>query len=170
MIKTIFIFVVGFLSVFQGYAQTDSLNKRPPFELKLFVDDSKSFSLPVGETKYISNDTILNIFPGEKLFLEATITNNRVTNFRVVNEIKDASKTLTIDFQQKAKGKVHQFMTLTVTNPFDKKLHYKAMMNLLRNNKWVNTNVYPVLPNIKGIEMWTDPIAILALGSFELND
>lgn len=170
MNKIILIFVAGFLSVFQGHAQTDTSNKRPPFELKLLVDDSKSFSLPVSETSYISNDTILQIFPGEKLFVEVTIVNNRATRLQTVKEIKDASKTLIIDFQQKANGKVHQFMTLTVTNPFNKQLRYKAMMNLLRNNKWVNTNVYPVLPNIKGTEMWTDPIVILALGSFELKD
>lgn len=170
MNKIILIFVTGFLSVFQSYAQTDTSNIRPPFELKLLVDDSKSFSLPVPETSYISNDTILQIFPGEKLYVEVTIVNNRATRLQTVKEIKDASKTLIIDFQQKANGKVHQFMTLTVTNPFNKQLRYKAMMNLLRNNKWVNTNVYPVLPNIKGTEMWTDPITILALGSFELKD
>lgn len=170
MLKTIIIFMAGFLSVFQGYAQTDNSNKRPPFELKLLVDDSKSFSVPISESNYVNNDTILYVFPGEKLFVEATILNNRATKLRVVPEIKDAGKTLIVDFQQKANGRVHQFMTLTITNPFNKQLRYKAMMNLLKNNKWQNTSVYPVLPNIKGIEMWTDPITTLAIGSFELKD
>jgi len=154
----------------QPTVQTVNSNKRQPFQLKLLIDDSKSFSLPVNETDYVINDTILYIFAGEKLFVESTLTNNRVTKLRVVNEIKDPSKTFVIDFQQKTTGKVHQMMSLTISNPYNKQLRYKAMMNLLQNNKWVNTSVYPVLPNIKAIEMWQAPITMLALGSFELKD
>ena len=59
---------------------------------------------------------------------------------------------------------------LTIDNPFDKQLHYKATMNLMKNKKWVNTSVYPVMPKLKSIEMWPDIITSLALVSFELKD
>ncbi len=171
MIKKIWILVIFSLIINQGYAQTElSNNKRPAFELKLFVNDQQFYSAPMGETNYITNDSIIQIFPGEKLYVEADLINNRLTNFQIVKEIKDKNKTLVIDFQQTTKGKIHEQMILTIDNPFDKQLHYKAMMNLMKNKKWVNTSVYPVMAKLKSIEMWPDLITSLALVGFELKD
>jgi hypothetical protein len=170
MIRKILVLIIGTLIINQVYGQTDKSNKRPAFDLKLYVNDSQFYNAPMGETNYIINDSIIQIFPGEKLFVEAEIINNKLTNFRVVNEIKDKSKTLVIDFQQTTKGKVHEQMILTIDNPFDKQLQYRAMMNLMKNKKWVNTSVYPVMPRLKSIEMWPDLITSLALVGFELKD
>jgi hypothetical protein len=170
MKKTILILVIGFLMINQGYSQTHNSNKRLAFDLKLFVDDNQFYNSPMGETNYIINDSIVQIFPGEKLLIEAEVINNRLTNFRIVNDIKDKSKTLVVDFQQTVKGKVHEQMILSIDNPFDKQLRYKAMMNLMKNNKWVKTSVYPVMPRLKAIEMWPDLITSLALVGFELED
>lgn len=40
------------------------------------------------ESNYIINDSIVQIFPGEKLLIEADVINDKLTNFRVVNEIR----------------------------------------------------------------------------------
>jgi hypothetical protein len=170
MIRKILVLIMGILIINQVYGQTDKSNKRPAFDLKLYVNDSQFYNAPMGETNYIINDSIIQIFPGEKLFVEAEIINNKLTNFKVVNEIKDKSKTLVIDFQQTTKGKVHEQMILTIDNPFDRQLQYKAMMNLMKNKKWVSTSVYPVMPRLKSIEMWPDLITSLALVGFELKD
>jgi hypothetical protein len=170
MLKTILILIIGSLMIHQGYCQTHDSNKRLAFDLKLFVDDNQFYNSPMGETNYIINDSIVQIFPGEKLFIEAEVVNNKLTNFRIVNDIKDKSKTLVVDFRQTIKGKVHEQMTLSIDNPFDKQLRYKAMMNLMKNNKWVKTSVYPVMPGLRGIEIWPDLITSLALVGFELED
>jgi hypothetical protein len=170
MIRKILFLIMGILIINQVYGQADKSNKRPAFDLKLFVNDTQFYNAPMGETNYIINDSMIQIFPGEKLFVETEIINNKLTNFRVVNEIKDKSKTLVIDFQQTTKGKVHEQMILTIDNPFNKQLQYKAMMNLMKNKKWVSTSVYPVLPRLKSIEMWSDLITSLALVAFELKD
>jgi len=171
MIKKILIPIICSLMISQGYGQTDKSNKkRPAFELKLFVNDQQFYNAPMGETNYIINDSIIQIFPGEKLFVEADVINNKLTNFQVVKEIRDKNKTLEIDFQQTSKGKIHEQMILTIDNPFDRELYYKAMMNLMKNKKWVNTSVYPVLAKLKSIEMWPDLITSLALVGFELKN
>jgi Zn-dependent metalloprotease len=170
MIRKILVLIIGTLMIGQVNAQTDKANIRPAFELKLNVNDSIFYNASMSESKYIINDSIIQIFPGEKLFVEAENVNNKLTNFKVVNEIKDKSKTLVFDFKQTTKGKVHGEMILTIENPFDKQLQYRAMMNLMRNQKWVNTSVFPVRPRLKCMEIWADLITSLALVGFELKD
>jgi hypothetical protein len=170
MIKKILILIVTSLIIYQGYSQTDKSNKRPAFDLKLFVNDDQFYNAPMAESNYIINDSIIQIFPGEKLFIEAAVVNDKLTNFRVVNEIKDKNKTIVLDFQQRTKGKVHEQMILTIENPFDKEIYYKAKMNLMKTNRWLDTSVYPVRARLKSIEMWPDLLTSLTLVGFELKD
>lgn len=170
MNKTTLILVVVSLIVNVGYSQTERSNKRPAFDLKLFVNDDQFFQASMPETSYVINDSIIQIFPGEKLFIEVAEVNGKLSNFRVVNQINDKDKTIVVDFQQVTKGKVHEQMILIIDNPFDKQIYYKAKMNLMKNNRWVNTSVYPVMPRLKSIEMWPDFITSLALVGFELKD
>lgn len=171
MIKKIGVLVICSLLVIQGFGQSDkSNNQRPAFELKLFVNDQQLYNAQLGESNYIINDSIIQIFAGEKLFIEADVVNDKLSNFKVVKEIRDKSKTLVIDFQQSANGKVHEQMMLTIDNPFENQLNYKAAMNLLKNKRWVDTSVYPVMAHLKSIEMWPDLITSLALFGFEFKD
>jgi hypothetical protein len=43
-------------------------------------------------------------------------------------------------------------------------------MNLMKDKKWVNTSVYPVMARLESIEMWPDIITSLALFGFKLKD
>lgn len=171
MTKKIGALIVCSLFVVLSYGQAEKANnKRPAFELKLLVNDQQFYSSQMRESSYIINDSIVQIFPGEKLFVEADVVNDKLSNFQVVKEIRDKSKTLVIDFQQSAKGKVHEQMILTIDNPFAKQLNYAAAMNLMKDKKWVNTSVYPVMARLESIEMWPDIITSLALFGFKLKD
>lgn len=171
MFKKILAFVVFTFLIIVGYSQTNSQNiKRPLLNLKLFVDDKSFYSSPIVESDYVVNDSIIQIFPGEKLFIEADVVRDRLTNFQVVNEIKNKDKTLVFEFQQKANGKVHEQMILTVTNPFNKTLQYKALINLMRTKRWESTSVLPIMPKLQSIEMWPDIITSVILVGFKLNE
>ncbi len=170
MIKNALILLFATLTIVQGYSQASKANVRPAFDLKLFVDDNQFYSAPIVETPYIINDSIIQIFPGEKLFVEADVLKNRLTNFRVVNEIKDEKKTIVIDFHQTSNGKVHEQMILIIDNPFDKQIYYKAKMHLMKHKRWVDTSVYPVMAKLRAIEMWPDIVTSLALIGFELRE
>ena len=85
---------------------------------------------------------------------------------RAVSEIKNPAVTLTISFSQSVKKKVHENMMLKRTNTFSAQLNYKAKIFLLNQKKWIDTNVYPVLPGISAFEMWQDVITTIGLGDW----
>jgi hypothetical protein len=170
MIKKILAFLPCIFLIANLYGQSDNSNLRPAFELKLLVNSKQFYSSPFGETKYIVNDSIILIFPGEKLFIEADINNNKLVNLKKVDAIDNPNKTLIVEFSQESEGKSHKYMQLIITNPYDKSLHYNALMNLMKTQKWVNTSVIPIMPKLKSIEMWPDIITSLALNGFELKD
>jgi hypothetical protein len=156
-------------NLIHGQVSKDS-NIRPPFDLKLFVNDSVFYEAPMKGSRYIINDTIIQIFPGEQLFVESEIQNNKLVNFKVVPKIIYKSRTMVIEFHQEKNGKNHEQMMLTIENPFQKNLHYSAMINLMNEHRWRKTSVVQVLPGQKSIEMWSDIVTSLALSGFEFME
>jgi hypothetical protein len=170
MLKRIFVFLVCFFLITNLYSQSDSSNLRPAFKLKLLVNSKQFYTAPLGETRYIINDTIIQIFPGEKLFIEANTINNKLVNLSRVDSIKDSSETMIVEFVQESEGKNHKYMQLIIKNPYNKSLHYTALMNLLKTQKWVSTTVIPIMPKLESIEMWPDILTSLLLTGFELKE
>lgn len=144
-------------------------NSRPPFSLKLFVNDSTFYQAQMGETMFVIDKKTVQIFPGEKLFIEADLMKDSLVNLKVVPEIINKEKTLTIVFMQENENKLHKQMRLTITNPFSKQLEYSAQINLMKYKKWVKTSVVPVQPGLVSYEMWPDIITTVALYNFHLK-
>jgi hypothetical protein len=151
-----------------SYAQ-ELNNSRPAFDLKLFVDDSTFYQAHMNTTLYIVKEGIVQVFPDEKLFIEADLLNDSLVNFKVVPEIRNKEKTLTITFIQEHDGKKHTQMRLYLDNPFSKNLEYNARIYLMKQKKWVSTSVLPVLPKIIGNEIWPDIITTIVLDNFHLK-
>lgn len=168
MIKRAIVLLVFLITTNLIYCQvSQDSNIRPPFDLRLYVNDSVFYEAPMKESRYIINDTIIQLFPGEKLFIESEIQNNKLVNFKIVPTITDKDRTLVVEFHQEKKGKNHDQMILTIENPFQKMLHYRAMINLMNERRWRKTSVVQVLPGLKSIEMWSDIITSIALSGFE---
>lgn len=89
---------------------------------------------------------------------------------KVVKDNLKPDTTITLEFQQKKDGKIHERMSLNVKNPFDKQLNYNAVMNILGYEEWLETSIIPVFPNISGYEMWNDIIVSLVLYDWKLGD
>lgn len=88
---------------------------------------------------------------------------------KTVKENLNPEKTITISFTQQTDGKKNIGMMLKIDNPFDKKLEYKANMFLMKNNKWVSTNVLPVQPKLSHFETWPDIIVTIALSDWKFK-
>ena len=86
-----------------------------------------------------------------------------------VPEIKDSAKTITIKFWQETKGKVHEMIMLKMINPFPYKFLYQARIYLLKQKRWVVTDVYPVEPGLAGFETWPDIITSIALNGWKFQ-
>ena len=170
MIKKILFVLNCILTYATLYGQTDNSNLRPAFELKLLVNNKQFYSSPLSESRYIINDSIIQIFPGEKLLIETDSINNKLVKLKKVNAVSDPKRTLIVEFSQVSEKKSHMYMQLIITNPYGKSLHYKALMNLMKSNRWVGTSVVPIMPGLQSIEMWPDIITSLALSGFEFKD
>ena len=117
----------------------------------------------VQQGPYFVHEKILQVFPGENLFVETEVAGDTIASMKVVKEIKHPEKTITIKFEQVIKDKVPQQMILTVSNPFTKSLLYNAAMYRVGSNDWSETSIVPVRAGLSTMEMWSDIIITLAL-------
>lgn len=73
------------LSIAFTYAQNDQ-EKRDEFTLKLPVDGEKYYEQKVESTPYFVKEKILQIYPGEKLFIEVETDKKEITSMKVVKK------------------------------------------------------------------------------------
>ncbi len=167
MKRYLFLFLVLVSGV--GHAQSTDVNVRPPFELKLFINDSTFFNAPMNASQYVYNKKTIQVFPGDSLLIEAELSGDSLVNLKLVPKNIHKDRTIKISFSQSVEGRVHQQMILSVVNPFSKKLAYSAQINLLTQKKWVKTSIIPVLPGLVSYETWSDLITTIALYDFCLK-
>jgi hypothetical protein len=168
--KYIFILIYSFVAVsFSSYAQESPQLKRTPYKLTVAVDKNSVYEADIQAIPYVLPDNTVQLYPGETVYIEVEQENGIIKRMTAVKEIKDSSKTLTISFAQSARKEVHELMTLKVTNPFPNNLIYKANIFLLRENKWANTDVYPVEAGLSGFETWPDIITSIGLGDWKFQ-
>jgi hypothetical protein len=156
----------SFLTVF-GQNEND-LPQRQPYKLKLPVDKNFVYEMDVPESPYVVNRNIVQIYPGETIYLEAETSSDTLV-LTSVKEIKYPEKTIVISCTQTVNKGKHERIILKVTNPFDKPLLYSATMFLMKTNKWVQTDVLPVEPKIASFEMWPDIVVTFGLSDWRLS-
>jgi len=142
---------------------------REAYTLKLPVDGIQFYEQKLNKTPYFVHETTLQLYPGEKLWIEVENKGTEITSMKVVQKNLNPEKTISVEFTQTAKNRKNEYMTLTVDNPFNKALEYTAMMYIVGQDKWINTNVYPVRAKMAGIEMWSDVIITLVLRDWKFK-
>jgi len=150
------------------FAQNERTN-REEYTLKLPVDGDHFYEQKVKSSPFFVKENVLQIYPGEKLFIEAEITKKEITSMKVVKENLNPERTIEIEFTQTTKDRKSESMMLEVVNPFKKDLEYKAMMFIVGHDKWINTNVLPVKAKLTGYETWSDVIISLVLSEWTLK-
>ena len=150
------------------FAQNERL-AREAFTLKLPVNETGFYEQKVLKSPYFVKENILQLYPGEQLFIEIDTTKNEIISMKSVKENINPKKTIRIEFTQTTKDKKSELMMLMIENPFDKDLEYKAMMFIVGHDKWLNTNVFPVKAKLTGYETWSDVIITLALSDWKFK-
>ena len=151
-----------------SYAQNEKTN-REEFTLKLPVDGDQFYEQKVENSPYFVKENVLQIYPGEKLFIEVETKKKEITSMKVVKENLNPEKTIEIEFTQNTKDRKSESMILKIVNPFKKDLKYKAMMFIVGHDKWINTNVLPVRAKLSVYESWSDVIITLVLSDWKLK-
>jgi len=151
------------------FGQNEKTN-RDEFSLKLPVNGEQFYEQKVDKSPYFVKENVLQIYPGEKIFIEVEKTKSEITSMKVVKDNLNPQKTIMIEFTQTTKGRKSESMTLKIVNPFNKDLEYKAMIFIVGHDKWITTNVYPVRAKLTSFEMWNDVIISLVLSEWKLKD
>ena len=162
-----FVLCLLFLSIVVR-AQDSAALQRPAFKLKLAVDRNTTYEANIEPTPYLVHENILQIYPGEQVYLEVTDTDGKISRLRAVREIADSAKTLIVGLSQLSTGDVHSSMMLKVVNPFPYDLTYSARMLVLQK-RWVPTDVLPVKAYLTGYETWPNVIISLALADWKFE-
>lgn len=152
------------------FGQDSVLLKRTPYKLKVAVDKKTFYEEDLNAAPYVLQNNIIQLYPGEKLYIEIEQVNGEIKSMKAVKEIIDSTKTITLHFTQTVQKKVHQMMMLEITNPFKQQLLYKASIFLLKYSKWVKTTVYPVQPELSSFETWPDIITSIGLGEWSFKN
>ena len=160
-----FLFCLGSLLTF---AQNEIIN-REALTLELMVDSVNYYSQDIMESPYFVKENILQIYPGEELFIEVEISKKQISSMRVVKENLHPKKTIQISFEQLTEERTNKGMLLKVSNPFSQELSYEALMFIVGKDNWIKTSIVPVAPNLAGYEMWNDVIISLVLTDWTLN-
>jgi len=115
--------------------------------------------------KQLYIDTVI-VTIGHKIYIENESVNTEHLNLKPVDAISDSSKTIIIEFKDsRTMGSV-----LTIKNPFDKNLVYKAAIYTPKQQTYTITDVSPVRKKLIAIELWESGIPKVRLTDFQLAD
>jgi hypothetical protein len=152
--------------ILNGSAIAQESNDRPGRDsvtLMMPVSEENYYESRVPKSSFIVGPNILQLYPGDSIFLEIEHTGSKITDMKSVKRNLNPNKTLKITFIQTAEGNKHSNMILSVHNPFKQDLQYEALMRLMNTEEWVQTSIIPVKAGLVGIEMWQDIIVSIAL-------
>lgn len=166
-IKVLSLLIISLFSNF-CFGQNEK-EYREEFTLKIPIDSVQFYQQEVPKSKYFVKEGVLQIFPGENLYVEAEINGNKITSMKVVKKNLNPAKTIEIKFFQTTEGRKHEQMMLEVKNPFNKELNYDAMMYIVGHDNWMKTSIIPIKPKLMNFEMWNDVIITLVLNNWRIK-
>jgi hypothetical protein len=165
--KQIFTFLAIILSL-NCLAQNEIVN-RQPFFLKLPVNGLNIYEEQITSKPYFVKPKKLQIYPGERLFIEVELRKDTIFSMKVVKENRAPEKTIEITFSQKVKENKHEMMMLKLSNPFKKTLECKALAYKAVQKKWSSIEIKPIKPSLVGYENWQDVIITMVLDKWTLK-
>jgi hypothetical protein len=154
------------------YSNDNYIIERSSFLLRLSVDEENYWEWTVPQTPYIFNENYIQFYPGETIFIEADVLDDKIIKLSVVKEILDETKTIIVEFTQitkKDNERIHDIMLLKIKNPFNRDMEYKANIWLLKYDKWTGTSTIPVRAGLLSYESWPDIIGSIVLYDFALK-
>lgn len=141
---------------------------RDSFTLIMPVSKESYYESPIQSTPFVVGPNILQLFPGDTVFVEIEQKNGIITGLKPVKTNRNNDKTVEISFVQNVEEGKHLNMVLKVKNPFKKNLSYEAVMRVMNSQRWAPTSIIPVKAGLIGIEMWPDVIVSIALTEWKL--
>lgn len=166
--KSTFLFLLLF--TFGICNSQNEREKRKPLSLNLAVDTTQYYAMDVEETPFLVQEKVLQIYPGEKVFLETEIKGDTIYSMKSVEKNLYPEKTIEVEFTQDANDKNNISMFLNVKNPFNKTLKHDALMYTVAGQKWERTSIIPIRPKLQNFETWGYTIITLVLDNWRFEE
>lgn len=163
--KKIILLVNLFITIF-SIAQSN----RKAFTLEIAADETQQYLAEIPESPYSIKEKIIQLYCGEKVFIECEIIGDSIATMKVVESNIYPEKTIEIDFKQNAEDRTNISTLLSVKNPFNKSLIYDAIMFTPISQTWKRTSIIPIRPNLINFETWPHAIVTLALEKWRFEE
>ncbi|MTH14269.1 hypothetical protein [Flavobacterium sp. LC2016-01] len=147
------------LITFSSFAQKN----RKPFSLEIAANETQQYKAEIPESPYFVKEKLLQIYCGEKVFVECEIAGDSISSMKIVAENIHPEKTIEIQFSQDAKDRKNINTMLQLNNPFNKDLVYEAIMLTPSSGQWKSTSTIPITAKLKSFETWGHSIISLGL-------
>ena len=163
-------FIIIAFSIFSLslYSQNEK-PKRSSYKLEIVSNETEQYTTNVPESPYFVKEKTLQIYCGEKVFVECEIQGDSISKMKVVEKNINPEKTIVIDFSQNSENRKEIRTDLNVKNPFSKILRYDAFMLTPYFKQWRSTSIIPIRPKLENFEMWPHAIIALELKNWRLE-
>lgn len=142
---------------------------RKAFTLEMAADETHQYRADIKEGPYFVKEKILQLYCGEKVFVECEIAADTIASMKVVEKNIHPKKTIEIEFSQNDEDRKNIGTTLLVKNPFGKKLKYSALMFTPMGQTWTSTSIIPIHAGLMSYEMWPHAIITLVLQEWKFE-
>lgn len=120
-------------------------------------------------TDRVFGDTII-IFPGEILHFNAKIKNNKLVKISEKKPVDDSTNTLIVSLDEKSLEDDNIPSILTIYNPFEKELFYKAQVKYKKNPAgFVSEGVLPVSVKKTNRALWSKQVEAVRVFNLTLK-
>ena len=138
-----------------------------PITLSLHMPDGQDFTQTLPAPNPLVQYDHVYLFPGQTLYIEADVKDDKLTNLHMVPANVRPEKTLVFKFEQ-SETKDQYGMLLSIHNPFTRWLKYHAATvdadtaaGMLKES-----TTCPVIPGSNASENWPEPIFQLVVSDF----
>lgn len=163
--------LITFLFSF-AFSICNSQNEKPEreaFKLNLAVNKEQYYSADIVKTPYLVKEKILQIYPGEKVFIETEVKGDTIFSMKTVKKNIHPKETIVVDFSQESSDRKNINMLLNVKNPFNRTLNHDALMYTAQGAKWEKTSIVPIRPKLQNFETWGYTIITLVLNNWRFE-
>lgn len=162
-------FFLAFLLYALHISSQNDKTDRPDLNIKLYVDSTHFYNEEVKGGAYFTAENVLQIYPTEKVFVEAEVNKFGINSLKTVANNLYPEKTIVIEFYQEPKGNKHGSMKLKITNPLEKNLKYKIKTLGINTDKWQSREVKAVSARGSSTETFNDIVLKLVITDWELE-
>ncbi len=153
--------VQGFSQVYKPY--------REAYMQAMYIDSSHYYGQDLDSTPYIGANNVLQLYTGEQLFLEATISNKQLVAIRSIEADSIHKPNFVVDLSQQASGVMHTSVTLSITNNLKKDVWVMVSAFEIGKTDWTEDKPLYIAKGKTATIVWKEPMASVFISEWQFK-